>query len=301
MGTRWSALFYTAPGFDPKPVEHALQAAMDKVDAQMSIWKPDSDLIRLNAGAVGDWIEVPDQLMGVLRLALDIGRASGGAFDIGVGDAVSAWGFGPAEADQGRIRAAFDALRRPAHEMLQLDFANWKVRKIAPVTLDLNGIAKGYGVDRLADILDNFGIASGLLGIDGEMRALGPRPDGEPWNVAIELPDTERRAPHSVLALRDMAVATSGDYRHWTVVNGRRFSHTMDPRRGTPLPSPPASVTVVARTCAEADAWATALTVLGAEIGTELARHLRLDALFLMRDAEGGVRTVTAGPLFSAN
>lgn len=301
MGTRWSALFYAADGFDPKPVQHALQATMDEVDAEMSTWKPDSGLMRLNAGPVGDWIEVPDQLMDVLRLALDIGRASGGAFDIGVGDAVNAWGFGPGAADQGLIRTAFDTPRRPTHETLQLDFADRRVRKITPVTLDLNGIAKGYGVDRLANILSNFGIASGLLGIDGEMRPLGPRPDGGPWHIAVELPNTERRAPHSILALQDTAVATSGDYRHWTVVNGRRLSHTMDPRRGAPLPSPPASVTVVARTCAEADAWATALTVLGAQAGAELARRLHLDALFLMSNAEDGVRAVTAGPLFSAN
>lgn len=93
MGTRWSALFYTAAGFDPEPVRHALQAEMDEVDEQMSTWKPDSALMRLNADPVGDWIEVPARLADVLHLALEIGRASGGAFDIGVGDAVGAWGL----------------------------------------------------------------------------------------------------------------------------------------------------------------------------------------------------------------
>ncbi len=95
------------------------------------------------------------------------------------------------------------------------------------------------------------------------MRALGLRPDGQAWTVAVEAPDLERRTPHSILALEDAAVATSGDYRHWVEVQGRRLSHTMDPTRGAPLIASPASVTVVARTCAEADAWATALMVLG--------------------------------------
>ena len=96
-------------------------------------------------------------------------------------------------------------------------------------TLDLNGIAKGYGVDRLAETLRGFGIAAALVGIDGEMRAIGLQPDGAPWTVAVEAPDRERRTPHSILALQDAAVATSGDYRHWVEVGGRRLSHTMDP------------------------------------------------------------------------
>ncbi|MGB3874817.1 MAG: FAD:protein FMN transferase [Shinella zoogloeoides] len=298
MGTRWSALFYAPAGFDPEPVQHALQAEMDEVDAQMSIWKPDSALMRLNAGPVGDWIEVPARLADVLRLALEIGRVSGGAFDIGVGDAVGAWGFGPHAVDWTLIRKALATPRQPAHATLELDPVRAAVRKRAPITIDLNGIAKGYGVDRLAAILGRFGIISGLAGIDGEMRALGLRPDGEPWNIAIEGPDTARRAPHSILALQDAAVATSGDYRHWTIVNGRRLSHAMDPRRGAPLLSSPASVTVVARTCAEADAWATALMVLGPTSGVELAQHLGLDVLFLLCDASGRVRPIATGPLF---
>jgi thiamine biosynthesis lipoprotein len=297
MGTRWSALFYRSGSFDPRPVRDALQAAVDEVDAQMSTWKPDSDLMRLNACPVGEWMTVPQLLTEVLRLSLDIGRASGGAFDIGVGDAVNAWGFGPAAADQSLIQEALAAPRRPAHEVLELDPNGQRVRKSAPVVLDLNGIAKGYGVDRLAETLRGFGIASGLVGIDGEMRALGLRPDGEPWTIAVEKPDRARRAPHSILALQDAAVATSGEYRHWVVVGNHRLSHTMDPRRGAPLVSSPASVTVVARTCAEADAWATALMVLGPEAGLVLARRLRLDALFLLREGKE-VRSQPVGLLF---
>ncbi|HTM76248.1 MAG TPA: FAD:protein FMN transferase [Devosia sp.] len=299
MGTRWSALFYTTDGLDLKPIQDALQAAVDEVDAQMSTWKPDSDLMRLNAGKVGEWVGVPDQLMDVLRFGLDIGRASDGAFDIGMGDAVKAWGFGPGAADQRLIRAALDFPRRAAHEVLELDSNSARARKTAPGALDLNGIAKGYGVDRLAETLHSFGISSALVGIDGEMRALGPRPDGQPWTIAVEAPDPDRRAPHSILALHDAAVATSGDYRHWFVVGGRRLSHTMDPHRGAPLMTSPASVTVVARTCAEADAWATALMVLGSEAGVKLARRLGLDALFLLREGEDEIRPKAVGPLFS--
>ena len=297
MGTRWSALFFTPPGFDARPVQTALQKAVDEVDAHMSTWKPDSDLMRLNRAPIGVSVAIPDDLARVLALGLRIGRASGGAFDIGMGDAVHAWGFGPAAADIHGIRTAMAASRRPAHEMLKLE--GTQVRKRGPIALDLNGIAKGYGVDRLADTLRSFGIDAALVGIDGEMRAQGLRPDGEAWTIAIEAPDTDRRAPHAILSLQDAAVATSGDYRHWVTVEGRQLSHTMDPRRGAPLLSSPASVTVIAPSCAEADAWATALMVVGPEAGAALATRQGLSALFLLRDDAGGVRAQGCGHLFA--
>ncbi|GLQ82801.1 FAD:protein FMN transferase [Mesorhizobium huakuii] len=281
MGTRWSALFHAPSGFDVKALRAALQAGVDEVDAQMSTWKPDSDLMRLNRAPAEEWETVPGRLMDVIRLGLRIGRETGGAFDIGMGDAVTAWGFGPFEASSDRIRSAMQARRLPAPDALEIDGA--RVRKRVPIALDLNGIAKGYGVDRLAEILGSFGVRDGLVGIDGELRAMGLRPDGEAWTVALEKPDPQRRAPHSILALQDCAVATSGDYRHWVEVQGRRLSHTMDPTRGAPLTKPPASVTVLAPTCAEADAWATALMVLGPDKGGDIARRLGIDALFLLR------------------
>ena len=297
MGTRWSALFFAKPCFDPAPVQSALQAVVDEVDGQMSTWRPDSDLIRLNAATAAEWVTVPDRLKQVLRLGLEIGHMSDGAFDIGMGDAVTGWGFGPQAAAPDAIRAAMDAPRRPAHEVLEI--SGDQVRKSSPIALDLNGIAKGYGVDRLSETLRDYGIRDALVGIDGEMRAFGLRPDGEAWTIAVEAPDPDRRTPHSILALQDAAVATSGDYRHWVEVQGRRLAHTMDPKRGAPLITSPASVTVVARTCAEADAWATALMVAGPKRGAALARKRGLDALFLVRDDEGNARGVGVGRLFS--
>ena len=297
MGTRWSALFFTPPGFDPAPLQQALQAAVAEVDQQMSGWKPDSDLMRINQAPVGTWIEAPRHLMEVLRLGLAIGKASGGAFDVALGDAVTAWGFGPGAASGERIRIALSAPRRPGYEVIEL--GEGRLRKHEAITLDLHGIAKGYGVDRLAETLQAFGITSFLAGIDGEMRAAGLRPDGEAWTIAVEMPDHARRAAHSVLALADAAVATSGDYRHFVDVGGRRLSHTMDPRRGAPLAASPASVSVVARTCAEADGWATALMVMGPEQGAAMAAAQGLSALFLTRAADGGVIARPAGAVFA--
>ncbi len=296
MGTRWSAVIHAAGGFDIAAARQALQAAVDEVDAQMSTWRPDSDLMRLNRAAVGEPVAVPPALMTVLTLALAIGRTSGGAFDIAVGDVVAAWGFGPAAADPALIRAAMATRRPPAFEAIEL--GEGTVRKVSPVRLDLNGIAKGYGVDRLAQAVTRLGVDRALVGIDGEMRAIAARDDDEGWTIAVEQPDPDRRAPHSRLWLAAGAVATSGDYRHWVEVRGRRLSHTVDPRRGAPLPDAPASVTVLAPSCAAADAWATALMVLGAEKGGALARQLGLDALFLLRGKDGRLRARGFGPVF---
>mgnify|MGYP001250025632 CR=1 FL=1 len=298
MGTRWTALFHTAATFDAGPLHRALQAAVDEVDSQMSTWRPDSDLMRLNAAPVGTWVALPARLMQVLALGLAIGRASGGAFDIGLGDAVRAWGFGPDPAQPDSIRAASQAARRPAYEGLDLDPGAGRARKRAALALDLNGIAKGYGTDRLAEVMAAAGVGAALVGIDGEMRASGLRPDGQPWTLAIEAPDPGRRAPQSILALHDAAVATSGDYRHRVTVQGRPLSHTMDPARGAPLQAAPASVTVVAPTCAEADAWATALMVLGPDRGAALVRDHGLHALFLLRETDG-LRARGLGALFT--
>ncbi len=287
MGTRWSAVVHAAPGFDPAFAHVCFSRAVGEVNSQMSAWDRESDLMRLNRAPAGEWIAVPEHLLRVLEKGIEIGRISCGAFDIGMGDAINAWGFCADEADPGKIRAALKADRRPSHELLEIDRAAGRVRKHGPLALDLGGIAKGYGVDRLTETARSLDVAHGLFSIDGEVRALGTRPDGNPWAIAIEQPDYERRTTHSVLTIRDIAVATSGDYRHWVEVGGKRLSHTMDPARGAPLIRHVASVTVTAPTCMAADAWATAFMVMGQEEARPLADRLGLSVLFLNRDDEG--------------
>ncbi|MCI2395718.1 FAD:protein FMN transferase [Aliiroseovarius sediminis] len=284
MGTRWSALFHAPIGTDPAPINAALADAVNIVDCQMSTWMPDSDLMRVNWAPVGTWVSARPELMAVLAKGLEVGRLSNGAFDIGMGDVVTAWGFGPQEADPQAIRAALGKARPPAYESLEHDPDALKIRKLAPLALDLSGIAKGYAVDQMMAVLRGFGIADCLVGLDGEMRACGARPDGRPLTVAVERPDYDARAPLSIIELNDGAVATSGDYRHWVKVGDQRLSHIMNPTRGGPLTDAPASVTVLADTCMEADAWATALMVAGQEKGTALALKHALTAIFIYRD-----------------
>lgn len=288
MGTRYSAVFFAAAGVDESAIGTALFAAADKVDRQMSTWKPDSDLSRLNAMPAQEWVTVPEELMDVLETALRVGVQSNGAFDIGVGDLVNAWGFGPAgpAPDESRASALKSQMRRPVCDVLEIDHVQKRVRKRSPVALDLSGIAKGYGVDALARCLDSFGITRYLVGIDGEMRAKGCKPDGQAWAVAIEKPVPGVREVMGVMELTDAAIATSGNYRHWVDVGGKRHGHSMSPVTRQPACNRLAAVTVVMSTCMLADAWATALLVLGESAGVELAQARGMDALFVLRDGD---------------
>lgn len=289
MGTRYSAVFFVPADPDLAAISVALGAAVNEVDRQMSTWKPDSDLSRLNAAPLHQWQAVPPALWAVLEAAVRVGIESNGAFDAGVGRLVNAWGFGPTgrEPDALQIRALGAHTHRPASEVLEIDRAQQRVRKQAPLQLDLSGIAKGYGVDALARCLDGFGITRYLVGIDGEMRAKGDKPDGKAWAVAIEKPVRHVREVMGVMALVDAAIATSGDYRHWIEVGERHFSHTMDPRTGRPVDNRLACVTVVMPTCMLADAWATAFMVMGAEAATALAQQRRMTVLLVSRIGNG--------------
>jgi FAD:protein FMN transferase len=291
MGTRYSAVFHMTPGTDMTELAAALFAAVDRVDQQMSTWKPASDLNRLNAAPVGAWVDIPRELMQVLAASLQVARDSNGAFDIGVGDLVSRWGFGPPIGRLDRTgRQHQRAVVRPAlSQILDLQPGEGRVRKSAPVQLDLSGIAKGFAVDKMARVMTEFRIPSWLVGIDGEMRAKGVKPDGAMWAVAHERPDRTVREAMGVLEVQDMAVATSGNYRHVIEVDDKLLSHTIDPRTARPLDNDVASVTVLAPTCMMADAWATAFMVMGADRACDVARARGLDAICVLQD--GSVRS----------
>ncbi|MFG1479987.1 FAD:protein FMN transferase [Xanthobacter sp. V4C-4] len=286
MGARWSALCFADGGMDTAALTRRLQAAVDRVERQMSPFRPESDLERLNAAPPGTWVACPRELLRVLAVALEIGRLSDGAFHIGVGDLVQAWGFGggPRQPDRARAAALAGQPALAPLKTLQLDPAGGRARRLAPLRLDLCGIAKGFGVDELARVMAEAGLSSWLVGIDGELRARGLKPDGRPWSVAHEAPTAGRRDILGVLELSGAAVATSGGYRRQVEAAGRRLSHTMDPARGAPLDNDLAAVTVLGDTCMAADAWATALLVAGAQDGPALARRLGLAALFVRTD-----------------
>ncbi len=289
MGTRWSATLDADKCLNVSALKLDLAAAVDQVDRQMSPWKPDSDLVRVNRAPVNAWVNLPAEMLEVLECALDVHRLSAGAFDPCIGMLVNAWGFGAERdaPDAHAIRIARQSQPPAAHACLELDRAAGRVRKHAPVQLDLCGIAKGYAVDRMALVLQQHGTRHALAALDGELRAVGGQFSGLPWSVALENPEFGRRAVHSVIELEDLAVATSGDYRRYLQLGKARLAHTMEPRHWTPVNNAVASVTLLAQTCMQADAWATALLVAGPKEGLALAQRMGMDVLFLLRLTEG--------------
>ncbi|MBJ7499083.1 MAG: FAD:protein FMN transferase [Sphingopyxis sp.] len=277
MGTSWS-LQAVSP---PAETEAGVQAALDRVVAQMSQWEPDSDLSRFNCAAPGEWHDIPAEFGHVVGEALDIARASGGAFDPGLGRITDAWGFGSA-GPVGHPPVASDP---PARRTIEFDPATRRIRRGEAAALDLSGIAKGYGVDLAAEWLLGQGVRHFLLEVGGELRGEGIRPDGQPWWVDVEMPPT-CSLPGCRVALHDLSVATSGNYRRYFSMDGEHYSHSFDPASGRPIVNGVSSVTVLHRQCMVADGWATALTVLGPQAALALAEAQGLAACIVEGDRE---------------
>ncbi len=294
MGSRWTVRL-ECDDAQAAALTDVCAQAVETVEQEMSNWRADSDLNRLNAAPLGEWVNLPGHLMSVLEMAAQIGRASDGVFDVGVGALVRAWGFGPAQgvADPKAIGALMGKPIR-SFDALELDMASGCARKTAAMSLDLSGIAKGYGVDVLAAVLADHGVTQCLCGLDGELVARGLRPDGKPWAVALEQPDPTRRTGRSMVELTNRAIATSGSYRHFVTLGNLRVSHTMNPRTGGPAVGALVSVSVLHDSCMQADAWATVLMVLGEQAGPEFAKAQGLQAIFLA-EVGGDIRETLTG------
>jgi FAD:protein FMN transferase len=295
MGSTWSVRV-VLEGLDDQELQHAaVEAAilsqLDLVDRTMSTYREDSDISRLNGAPGGVPVPVPQELLEVLLLSRRVSEETGGAFDVTVGPLVEAWGFGPASgAPLPPSDDLLEELRpRIGYHLVKIDPETSTVVKArTDVAIDLNAIAPGYAVDRIAAELERLGLRRHLIDVGGEIRGAGLNADGVPWRIAIERPQTTRAA-HRVVPLRDASLATSGDYRNFYVHEGRRFSHEIDPRTLRPVTHSLASVTVVHPSAAEADALATALIVLGPEAALELAERRNLAVLLLVLLDDGGI------------
>ena len=298
MGTSWCVKLVASSRADPHALHAGIQERLDRVVAQMSSWETDSDLSRYNRAAAGTWHRLPHEFFEVLSCALAIARDSEGAYDPTIGALVETWGFGasrqaraiPAEAGLSAARA--DAGWR----RLLLREETSSALQPGRVQLDLSAIAKGYGVDLVARHLRDIGIDAALIEVGGELYGYGRKPDGRAWQVLVEASPWEGADDAfdpRVVALEGIAVATSGDHWHAFEQQGRRYSHILDPRTGRPVAHAPAAVTVIAADAMRADAWATALTVMGEDAGYEFAQSRNLAARFVTHMAEGRAERMT--------
>lgn len=270
MGTSWSVRFVRAPDVDPSDLLTRITGLLDRVIAEMSHWEADSCLSRFNRAAAGQWVSLPPDFAHVMATALAMAERSDGAFDPAIGRIVALWGFGPDGPMPPPAAPVLEEARRlSGWRRLAHDGEARRLRQPGGLALDLSGIAKGYAVDLVADLLAAAGVRHALVEIGGELVGRGIKPDGEPWWVDLEVPLGIELEPLRV-ALHGLAVATSGDYR--------RGAHSIDPRTGRSTDNAIVSVSVLHRSAMEADMWATALTVLGVEQGSALAVRHRIAA-----------------------
>lgn len=270
-------------------LERDITGTLERVNALMSTYRPDSELSRFNAGTSVEPQPLDPETVEVFRVALRVSQESNGAFDVTVGPLVNAFGFGPNAPPEPPADDALTALRqRVGYAKIVLDPAARTLQKTQPdVYCDLSAIAKGYGVDAVARTLDSAGLDRYMVEIGGEVRTRGRNGDGGIWRIGIEKPDGGEQAVQSIVALNNYSMATSGDYRNFYEREGQRYSHTIDPRTGRPVTHGLASATVLHANCADADAYATTLMVLGPDEGYAFALAHNLAAHLLVHAPNG--------------
>lgn len=288
--------FYQVTITDPltqgeaRALEEGFLAELESVDHAMSTYRDDSELIAFNESPLEEWQPLSNELIEVLAISQSVAEASRGAFDITIGDVVNLWSFGPGARPEEvpTNEALAEQLAAVGFDAVEVDTQQMQARRTRDVFVDLSAVAKGHGTDRVAAYLDQQGIEHYLVNLGGDLIAKGLRDEEEqtPWRIGIEVPeDGQPRAQH-IIPLESMSVATSGDYRNYFEVEGERFSHTIDPRTGRPVTHQLASVSVFHPSNAWADAWATALLVVGEESAMQMAVENNLKVLLLIRNGE---------------
>ncbi|WP_199096568.1 FAD:protein FMN transferase [Dyella sp. ASV21] len=295
MGTNWSVRAVLPAGMSLRDVQDGVQRTLDRIDGQMSTYKPQSALSRFNLAPARTWHALPSECFEVVAHALQLAQASDGAYDPTVGPLVNLWGFGP---DAPRLSPPCDeeiqaARQRIGWSRLQLDIAAHSLYQPGGVYLDLSSIAKGYGVDQVGRYLDGIGVDAWLVEVGGELKGKGRKPDGSPWRIGIERPGAVSGAVErldqlsQVLTLSGRAIATSGNYRRHFQANGQYFSHHIDPRSGQPVPHRVASVSVLADHALQADPLGTLMTVLGPDAGLAYACERGIAVMFILHGERG--------------
>lgn len=300
MGTTYTVQLGTRSHVEDAALRASVERELDRINRLMSTYDSRSELSRFNRYTGSDPFALSPSTLTVLIAARDISERSGGVFDPTVAPLVNAWGFGPDGPTAVPSDMELAALRK------RVDFrsiviepgAGTAIKRRPDVTLDLSAIAKGYGVDRVAAVLEDAGIRDYLVEVGGEVKGRGTKGDGTSWRVGIEAPTPGVRSIFDALPLADIAVATSGDYRNFYERNDTTWSHIIDPRTGRPIAFIGRTVSVFHPEAMVADAWATALTVLDVDAGLRLAEREGVAALMVITTDDGF--TARSTPAFAA-
>lgn len=300
MGTAYTVRVVHPPASALPGLGDAIHDRLERINASMSVYRPDSEISRFNALSMGESLPISEDFEHVLRVSAQVFDQTGGAFDPTVKPLLDLWGFGPGAANREAWRppseeAVLHALASVGLYLVDASIPGRLGKRHSDVQLDLGAVAKGFAVDALAELLEERGVRGYLVDIGGDVRVAGRNAEGEPWRIGVNQPERGQGWGEILLVLRPgrMAVLTSGDYRQFFKQDGLFFSHILDPRTGCPLENGVAGVTVLADAAVLADALATGLMVLGVEQGLELVESLHgVEALFLVRVGRDGVEEV---------
>lgn len=291
MGTTYSVRYYDDIAVSSDDLKQQIDTLLVEVNRQMSTYQGRSEISQFNQQNAPFEKTISAEFADVISLSQQLSEMTGGYFDVTVGPLVNLWGFGPDgrpvnPPSEQEIQAALEKTGMDAIELEQQTLS-----KTADRYVDLSAIAKGYGVDLVAQLLEDKGANNFLVEIGGEIRVSGLKPGQQEWKLAVETPETDAalgaRSVQKILNLTDAGMATSGDYRNFFEVDGTRYSHTIDPFTGMPSAHSLGSVTVIADTCARADALATAMLVMGTDKALKLANKQNIAAYFIVRSDTG--------------
>ena len=300
MGTTFNVTVVDPPDtLEEEAMQSAIVATLEAVNASMSNWDPQSEVSRFNSSAALEPVPLSEDFATVMAMANDIHDASGARFDVTLAPLIELWGFGtrtPEDAvpPPAEVNAALDLVGQ--RSMLTMDGATL-TKSADGVSVNLSAIAKGFGVDAVARTLKDAGVTRYLVEIGGDLVTRGVNAEGEPWAIGIERPDVAGRVVELIVPVSGYGLATSGDYRNYFEADGQRYSHILDPTTGRPVTHNTASVTVLAESATLADGWATALLVVGEEVGLPMAEAEGLAVLFITR--EDGAFVTSASRAFS--
>ena len=268
----------------------AIEAKLAAVNKSMSNWDPTSEISTFNDNTSVGPVDISAEMAVVMAAAYDVHDKSGGKFDVTLAPLINLWGFGPATPESpvpadADIAAALSLVGQST--LLSIDADKSTMTKSrSGVSVNLSALAKGYGVDQVAAVVKEHGFTDYLVEIGGDLVTSGNNLSGNPWAIGIETPEPGGQTIEMILPVTDRGMATSGDYRNFTEENGVRYSHIIDPETGRPILHRTTSVTVLAADAMMADAWATALLVVGAETGLVIAEAEGLAAHFISRGTD---------------
>ncbi len=292
MGTQYhiSLVLSKAHSTDSDELKKKIDNLLQKINQQMSTYIPDSEISHFNQYKQLSWFSVSDDIAHVVSNAQSISKITSGAFDITIAPLVDLWGFGT----KTQLSLPLDtqitlALKEVGYQLLEVKISPPALRKLNKnLHIDLSAIAKGFAVDKISALLNQEGYKNYLVEIGGEIHLEGKNQSDKPWLVGIESPNLLKPTVNKSLQLSNISLATSGDYRNYFVKDGIRFSHTINPSTGKPITHKLASITVLHESTMMADAYATALMVLGENKGKDFAKTHNLKVNMIIRNNDSG-------------